>query len=350
MPIITVAEASRQALESLLKDERVFVIGEGVPDPKGCFFTTSGLKEKFPNRIFDMPISEAGVTGICLGASLLGMRPVMIHMRADFTLYAADQIVNNCAKWNSMFGGAKNAGFVIKAFTGRGWGAGNQHSQNLEALFAHVPGLKVVCPSNPSNAWGLMLSASMSGEMVLILEHRWIHPMKAELSLPETPTEIGRARVARAGAHITLVSWSYMVTECLNAAEFLEAEGISCEVLDMQTIKPMDMAAIKSSLKRTKNLMVVNEAWGFCGVAAEILASVAEDGDVDLKSPSRRLTNPDFPCPSTPALSKFYYKGVKDIVKGVADQLNRSINPMPAIEYQESRIHDIPDPQYVGPF
>lgn len=350
MPIITAAEAARQALDLMLGNKDTFVIGEGVPDPKACFGTTAGLKEKYPEQVFDMPISEAAGTGICLGASLLGMRPVMIHMRQDFLMYAMDQIVNNCAKWNSMFGGAKNAGFVIKAFTGRGWGAGNQHSQNLEALFAHIPGLKVVCPSNPKNAKGLLLGAIESRDMVLVLEHRWIHPMKADVNEIWEDAELGRAKIVRPGVDITLVSWSYMVTECLKAAEFLEAEGISCEVLDMQTIKPMDMAAIKSSLKRTQNLMVVNEAWGFCGVSAEVIASVCEDHEVTLESKPRRLTNPDFPCPSTPALSKFYYKGVKDIVKGVADQLNRSINPMPAIEYQESRIHDIPDPQYVGPF
>jgi pyruvate dehydrogenase E1 component beta subunit len=351
MRIINATEAIREATEQLLEaSKNYYLIGEGVPDPKAIFGSTAKLKEKFPDRVFDMPISENGLTGVAIGSALNGLRPIMVHQRVDFTLYAMDQIVNNAAKWWSMFGGLKSVPMVVRMIIGRGWGQGNQHSQNLEVLYAHVPGLKVIAPSNAYNAKGLLIAAAEDPNPVIMIEHRWIHNTTSDVPTEMYRVPLGKARHAHEGKDVTIVTWSYMTLEVLKAVEFLEAQGVSCDVLDMQTLRPMDMESIRTSVRKTGRLLVVNEAWRFGGLAGEIVAAIAEDPSIELKTRPMRLTNPDFPSPSTHALTKYYYNGPTEIAAAVKRLLGRELDLTAVSEYQNRRVHDIPDQNFKGPF
>ncbi len=344
---ISAADAILEATIDMMDfDKSIIVIGEGVPDPKACFGTTRGLRDKFPDRVFDMPISENGGTGICIGASLNGLKPIMVHMRQDFLMYAMDQIVNNAAKWWQMFGGQKSVPIVIRAFTGRGWGQGIQHSQNLEAMFAHVPGLKVVTPSNAKNAAGLLMSAIQDPNPVIILEHRWVHSLTSEVGEHLVATPIGKARVARLGSDITICSWSYTVTECLKAAEFLQEQGISAEVIDMQTLRPMDIPTLVESCKKTKRLIVANDAWTFGSLAGTVMTQVS----LHCNPQMYMLTNPNYATPPAPNLTKDYYVTALDVFNAAADLLYKQLDNSHMIAWQNAVIHDVPNPDFKGPF
>jgi pyruvate/2-oxoglutarate/acetoin dehydrogenase E1 component len=232
VPIKTVAEAIREAQYQLLtSDPNVFLIGEGVND-QGAFGTTKGLKDGFPGRVLEMPVSENGMTGVCIGAAVIGLRPIMIHMRADFLLYAADQIINNAAKWHMMFGGkAGNCPLVIRAIIGRGWGQGLQHSQHLEKMFSEIPGLTVVCPSDAYNAKGLLIWAARQKNPVLYFEHRWIHGLKCEVpeQMYEVRPEPVRLKRSKNIEATVIKTYGYLVHEALRAAD----KDPSIEVWDM---------------------------------------------------------------------------------------------------------------------
>lgn len=340
MRVISAAEAAREATEQLLAaDKSVIVIGEGVPDPKACFGTTTGLREKFPDQVFDSPVSENGVTGVCIGAALNGLRPIHIHMRQDFLLYAMDQIVNNAAKWHSMFGG--NGGsvpIVIKAFTGRGWGAGHQHAQNLESMFAHVPGLKVVVPSTARNAKGLLIAAARDANPVMILESRWIHHTTGNVPKEMFETEIGKAEVWHAHDHpdITIVSWGQTVLECHKACLALSKVGVAAELLDLQSLRPWDSAAVGRSFQKSGKMLVVQDAW-FDGAFAHTIAGAFPGAFA--------LTNDNCYPSSSPALTRNYYPHAKLVAETVAALLGADI---PVVE--EPEFHDIPDKSFTGPF
>lgn len=346
MRILNAAEASREALEQLLSSSKDYiVIGEGVPDPRGCFGTTKGLKPKFPDQVFDMPISENGMTGVCIGASLNGLRPIMVHMRQDFLLYAMDQIVNNAAKWYSMFGGQKSVPIVIKAFTGRGWGAGNQHAQNLEALFAHIPGLKVVSVSSAYNAKGLLIAAARDPNPVIFLEHRWIHSTESEVPEEMYEVEIGKSKVVRAGVDVTIVAWGYMVVEAIRAAKFLAAQGISAEVVDVISLRPLDFGPIVESITKTKRLLVVNDDWAMGGIGLQILGALS-----DHSVKREILNNVPVSVPSSHYLTTGFYPDVEKIFRTAALMCRVKIDPEPVHEYMATLRHDAPDDNFKGPF
>ena len=214
-------EAIREATDQkMAQDPNIYLMGLGVPDPKGIFGTTSGLAEKYgPNRVMDMPTSENAMTGIAIGSAILGMRPIMTHQRVDFFILALDQLINNAAKWHYMFGGQMKVPLVIRLIIGRGWGQGPQHSQSLHSFFAHVPGLKVVMPSTPQDAKGLLISAIEDDNPVVYLEHRWLHNTFGEVSPDPTPIPIGKAKIVRPGTDITIVAASHMVLEALAAIQ-----------------------------------------------------------------------------------------------------------------------------------
>ena len=257
---ITYAEAIREALDYCLgQDDDVFVIGEGVPDPKRIFNTTAGLLEKYgPKRIMDMPLSENALTGVCIGSALLGMRPVMVHQRADFAYLALDQIINNAAKWNYMFNGQGQVPIVIRMIIGRGWGQGPQHSSSPQALFSHIPGLKVVMPTRPHDAKGMLIEAIEDNGPVIFLEHRWLHHMKEPV--PEGPFRepLGKARVARSGRSLTMAAFSYSVIEAIKIADVFKKYGIDIEVVDMRSASPMDHQTVVSSVRKTGHLLVLD--------------------------------------------------------------------------------------------
>ncbi len=318
---ITYREAIHECLEELLNtDPDVFILGEGVDDPGGVFGTTKGLHEKFgKDRVMDTPISENSMTGVAIGAAMAGMRPVFVHMRVDFLPMSMDQVVNHAAKWSYMFGGAVAVPLVIRSIIGRGWGSAAQHSQSLQALFAHVPGLKVVMPATPYDAKGLLRAAVYDNNPVIFIEHRWLYEHVGHV--PEGPFDvpIGKGIVRRTGADATIAATSHIVYESMRASEKLAEEGIDCEVIDLRTIKPLDEGIILDSVKKTGRLVVADTGWRSFGISAEVAALVAERCPERLKAPVKRVALPDVPTPASHALEAVFYKGAGDIADAVKE-------------------------------
>ncbi len=325
-----------------------FLIGEGVGDPKQVFGTTLGLKDKFPDRVFDMPISENAGTGICIGSAINGLKPILVHQRMDFSLYAADQVINNAAKWFSMYGGQKSVPLVIRMIIGRGWGQGNQHSQNLTALYNHIPGLKIVMPSSAYDAKGLFISAVKDPNPVLFIEHRWLYETTSNVPEGVYSVPIGAAANHIKGSEVTVVASGYAMREAYKATGFLRQSGVLVDLIDLRTIKPLPISAIISSCAQTKRLVVVDDAWKTGGLAGEIIAQVVEQ--VNLESRPVRVTYPDYPSASSPGLTQDYYNGPYDICVAVERVLGRMLDLSAIKEYQTARTHDVPDKNFKGPF
>ena len=354
--IINGAVAIREAIDqSMKKDSNVFVVGEGVPDPKGVFGTTIGLREKYTkNRVWDMPLSENAMTGAVIGAAISGMKPILVHQRLDFALLSLDQIINNAAKWFYMFGGQQSVPLVIRMVIGHGWGQGAQHSQNLQALFAHIPGLRVVMPSQPADAKGLLVAAIADPNPVIYLEHRWIHSAVGDVPKKLYATPIGKAAITQKGADITIVSSSYMALEALRAAQLLKKLGISAEVVDLRTIAPLDEATILRSVKKTGRLLVVDSAWTNGGIAGEIIARVVTKNMGILKAMPARIGLPDMPTPSSPGLTKYYYPNIETIMVAACKMVEKDASGIKKILAEDPAVfavpHDIPNASYMGPF
>jgi pyruvate dehydrogenase E1 component beta subunit len=352
---LTFSQAILEATDQCMaRDPKVYVIGLGVTDPKGIFSTTLGLEGKYgARRVLDMPTSENGMTGIAIGSALVGWRPIMTHQRVDFALLALDQIINNAAKWHYMFGGRMRVPIVIRMIIGRGWGQGPQHSQSLQALFAHVPGLKVVMPTTPYDAKGLLVAAVEDDNPVIYLEHRWLHGVHGPVPADYYATEIGKARTLREGRDVTLVAASYMTLEALNAAELLAKDGIEAEVVDLRTIKPLDTAHILKSVRKTGRLVVADGGWRTLGLSAEIIAGVAEEAHAELKASPQRVTFPDIPTPTSWALANEYYPRSVHIANAARSAMGL---PELAVEAEEAPGNrnglprDVPDKAFTGPF
>jgi len=306
---ISYGEAIHEALDQAMGiSDDVFVFGQGVDNPPGVFHTTTGLAEKYSrNRVFDTPVSESSMTGVALGASLVGMRPVLVHQRLDFMLYSMDQLVNWAALWRYKSGGRSGMPFTIRAVVGKGWGQGPQHSKSLQAWFAHVPGLRVAMPSNAFDAKGLLMSAIFGEDPCIFIEGRPLFNMTDEV--PEEPYRVpfGTAHVARPGGDVSLVALGYMVPIALRAAELVQAEGISVEVIDLRTVAPLDEEAIINSVAKTGRLVVADPAWRSFGVSAEIITRVVESAPNSLKAPAERVTFPDSHSPTSAALEKYFF-------------------------------------------
>lgn len=349
---LTFAQALLEATEqSLETDPRVYVIGLGVTDPKGIFGTTLGLERKFgPNRVLDMPTSENGMTGVAIGSALMGLRPIIVHQRVDFVLLALDQIINNAANWRYMFNGQAHIPLVVRAIIGRGWGQGAQHGQSLQALFAHIPGLKVVMPATPADAKGLLIAAIQDPDPVIFLEHRWLHSTFGPVDEAMTPVSIGKARIMRRGRDATIVSISHMTIEALKAAEILARDGIDAEVVDLRSLKPLDRDCLADSVRRTGRLLVADAAWRSGGVAGEVMATVMESAWSSMKCAPMRVTLPDAPVPSSPALAAYYYPQTADLVNGVRALLDLPARSEAEMGIADSVPRDVPDSSFTGPF
>lgn len=315
MKTLRYGEALHAALRQAMKaDPSVFVMGIGVDDHKAVFGSTKGLVKEFgKDRVFDTPISEGAMTGIAIGAALGGLKPVAIHIRTDFLYLALDQLLNNAAKWHSMFGGRASVPLVVRAVIGRSWGQGAQHSQSLQSFFMHVPGIKVAMPTTPADAQGLLLTAIADPNPVVLIEHRLLYDLSGEVPEPGVPLPFGRAVVRRAGTDLTIVANSYMAVESLKAAEFLAGYGIEAEVVDPVSLVPLDEEAILGSVRKTGRLLVVDTSWVTCGMSAEIAALAAEKAFDALKRPVRRMGMQPVTCPVSKPLENLFYPNAKTI-------------------------------------
>lgn len=347
---ITYAAAIREAQDQLMAaDPDVYVLGLGVPTPTGVFGTTTGLAEKYgATRVLDLPAAENGMTGMALGTAISGMRPIMVHHRVDFAVLSMEPIVNQAAKWHFMYGGQGTAPLTIRMIIGRGWGQGPQHSQSLQAWFAHVPGLQVLMPATPSDAKGLLASAVLSDAPTVILEHRWLYGLSGPVHEDLFTAPIGVASVRRQGTDITLVATSYMVIECLKAAEILDSLGVSAEVVDVRTVSPLDGATILESVAKTGRLVVADTGHTQFGITSEIVSIVSETLLEQLKSRPVRLGLPTAPTPTSPALAKRFYPTARDLVYRSMESMGL---PHPAEDlFLSSAPADVPSRAFTGPY
>ena len=314
---ITFAQAINEALrEEMKKDPTVFIAGEDVGLMGGVFGVTGGLLEDFgEERVRDTPITEAAIVGSAIGAAVTGMRPVIELMFIDFTAVAMDQIVNQAAKMRYMFGGKATLPLTIRTCAGAGFSASAQHSQSLEAWFAHTPGLKVVMPSTPQDAKGLLKAAIMDNNPVIFIEHKLLYGKKGEVPEGEYTIPLGKAQILREGKDLTLISWSRMVDICLSAADILSKEAIKAEVIDLRTLVPLDKEAIFSSVEKTGRVIIVHEACLTGGFGGEIAALIADEAFDSLDAPIKRVAAPDVPIPFNPVLEKHYLPDEEKILR-----------------------------------
>lgn len=304
MQELTYRDALKEALqEEMRRDPTVFVMGEDVGRFGGTFGVTAGLANEFgEDRVRDTPISEAAIAGAAVGSAMVGTRPVAEIMFIDFMTIAMDQVVNQAAKMHYMSGGKLKVPLVIRTVNGTGRRTAAQHSQSFEAWFAHVPGLKVVMLSDPANAKGLLKSAIRDDNPVIVIEHKMLYNDKGPVPEGEYLVPIGKAEIKRAGTDITVIATSIMVKRSLEAAEILRREGIDIEVIDLRSIRPLDIEAILISVAKTNRLLIVQEAPVFAGFGAEIAATVAEKGLYDLDCPIARIGGWEAPVPFSPSL------------------------------------------------
>ena len=311
--------AINEALHQMMStDSGVFLIGQGVKSPWYVGNTAQGLLERFgPERVIDTPISENAMTGTAVGAALAGMRPVAVHPRMDFMLYAFDPIINEAANWFYMNGGRRSAPVVIWGIINRGGEQAAQHSQALHAMFAHAPGLKVVMPATPYDAKGLMIAAIRDDNPVIYIDDRWLYNDEADVPEEVYEVPIGKAAVRREGGDVTIVAISYMSVQALLAAETLARKGIEAEVIDLRTLKPLDEETILASVRKTGCLVVADVGWLSFGASAEIVARITEKAFASLKAPVQRVALPDTPAPMSAPLEKAYYPMAQEIVSAV---------------------------------
>lgn len=303
-------------LHAMEKDPSVFVMGIGVDDHRAVFGSTKGLVERFgPARVFDTPISEGAMTGIAVGAALGGMRPIHVHIRSDFLYLAMDQLFNMAAKWRAMFGGRMSVPIVVRAVIGRSWGQGAQHSQSLQAMFMHVPGIKVAMPTTAADAQDLLLAAIDDPNPVILFEHRLLYDIPGEAADEFPSVPFRRTVVRRKGTDVTIVASSYMVVEALKAAEYLAAHGVEAEIVDPVTLVPLDEGPILDSIQKTGRLLAVDAGWVPCGVSAELAALAAEKAFASLKAPVVRLGMAQVTCPVSKPLEKLFYPEADAIAK-----------------------------------
>lgn len=329
-----IAEGLVQGME---RDPQVFIFGIGVDDHKGIFGTTRAAFEHFGrSRVLDVPNAEQALTGIAIGAAAMGKRPVLVHARADFMLLAMDQMINLAAKWRYMYGGTSRVPIVIRSIIGRGWGQGATHSQSLQALFGHFPGLRVVMPALPRDAKGYILAALQAQGPVVILEHRALYETEGPVPEESDPTPIGVAAVVREGCDVTVVATSLMVVEALKAAERLAPLGVDVEVVDCRSIRPLDHSTILASVKKTGRVVVADTSWITYGVAAEVAAVCVGPGFGHLRAPVRRIGLADCPAPVSLSLERAFYPDQMSLVAECLRAVGRDVAELGVQGVEES--------------
>lgn len=308
-----ISEATVMAMK---KNKNVFILGESVASATGVFGTTRDAYLTFGNkRVIETPLSENAFTGLGIGAALSGLRPIMVHDRNDFLMLAMDQIVNHMAKISYIHQGKIKLPIVIRALIGRGWGQGPQHSQSLQAIFSHIPGLQVVMPSTPFTAKGLLLQSIMGSAPVIFLEHRWLYSKNGTVPQKYYTLPFGKAFCHKKGKDLTIIATSLMVYEALEAADILSKKGIDAEIIDPLSLQPLDEKTIITSVKKTKRVIIADTGWRRFGVTAEISAVIAETVGPILKTPIVRIGLPHAPTPTSSELEKHFYPSSKEIVR-----------------------------------
>ncbi|MBS3964056.1 MAG: alpha-ketoacid dehydrogenase subunit beta [Methylomonas sp.] len=345
--------AIREALDdALARHPDMLVIGEGVPDPKTIFSTTQGLRETYgAGRVQDMPLAENGMTGICIGAALAGMRPVLVHQRIDFALLAMDQMVNNAAKWCYMFNGQQKVPLVVRVIIGRGWGQGPQHSQSLQAMFAQVPGLKVVMPTTAGDAYHFMLNAIADDNPVLFVEHRWLHHITGEVDKRQPAAGVTGAARLRQGNAITIAAFSHITIEALKAATVLAEHGIEADVVDMRCLTPLDVETVANSVAQTGHLLVADCAPEMASIGHLLISRLYQRQPTLLKQAPRLVAYPNHPVPTSHFLANDYYPGAEHLAAAILEILDRRpLITSVCRSLQSTLARDQPDRYFVGPF
>ena len=345
----TFAQAINEALEIALRiDNTVIKYGLGVTDPYGVFGTTKNVHKFSHDRVFDMPTAENAMTGVAIGAAMGGLKPIMTHQRLDFLFLAMDQLVNNASKFYFMFGKQINLPITIRLIIGRGWGQGPTHSQSLQAWFAHIPGLKVVMPTTVKDAKGLLLESIFDPNPVLFLEHRWLHNLEGEVEEGDDfRVAIGKAEILKEGNDITIISISYMSIEALHAIKELEKYNISCELIDLKTISPIDWETIFKSIEKTQRVIVLDTSYEFGSIGNDIISKISIEYFNKLKVAPKLIALPNIHSPTSYSLTKEYYKDAKNIIEEISTIFNININ---LDNFIKRLHHDIPGDWFKGPF
>ncbi|MBM4262153.1 MAG: alpha-ketoacid dehydrogenase subunit beta [Deltaproteobacteria bacterium] len=330
----------------MARDPSVLIFGLDVDDPKAIQGTTRGLLEKYgAERVFGTPLSEDAMTGVAIGLAFGGLRPIHVHIRMDFLMLAMNQLVNIAAKSRYMYGGQVQVPIVVRAMIGKSWGQGAQHSQGLYSFFMNIPGLKVVAPTTPYDAKGCLIHAIRDNDPVIYVEHRILHFQKGPVPEPLYAVAPGKARIAMTGSDVTLVGISYMQLECLRARHYLEAVGISAEVIDPIWLQPLDIDTIANSVRKTGRLCVVDNGWTSCGAGAEIVSAVIEQVQHERAVRVKRLGFAPVTCPPAPTLEDAYYPNGRTIAAAVRDLVTGKAN-----HWLSDERADLREIEFKGPF
>jgi len=342
---LTYAQALNLAMKHEMEaDPNVFAFGVDIADHKRTFGSGKDLVELFgSSRYFSTPVSEAAETGIAIGAALSGLRPVQIHARADFMLLAMNQLVNMASIHSYLSGGKSPVPLTVRCMIGRSWGQGPQHSKAMHSTFAHFPGLKVVMPSTPQDAYSLLRAAIQDDNPVLFFEHRWLYDIEGEVD-DEWEMKLGIARAQRDGSDISIIASSWMVVEALQAAQILEEIGISVDVVDIQSAVPLDMIEVADSVRYTGHVIIADNDWAFCGLSSEISAQITEQCFSSLKKPPVRIGFTHTPCPTTRPLETLFYPTAETIVRAAEKLLD--LDP---IDLSNETFNDYQN-RFKGPF
>lgn len=355
--ILSCGAAIREGLiEAALSDKSVIFLAEGISDPSAVYGTTAGLGEYIDaQRIIEMPLSENALTGIAIGAAMMGKRPVLSFHRLEFALLAMEQIVNNAAKAHYISNGRHRIPLVIRLIVGRGWGQGPAHSQSLEVMFAMVPGLKVIMPTFPADAKGMIIAAIEDDNPVIVIEHRWCHYAEGNVPEGNFKSDLSGPIAVRQGEDLTIVASSYMTLEAQHAAEILQGVGYSATVFDMRVLRPLKLVDVMASVSHTGRLVTVDTGFRTYGVGAEIISQVVADCFSSLKKAPVRLGLPEHPNPSSRGFLRGLYPDAESIFRAAG-----SILGLPAVKLKaglerlqadrSALVIDVPDPRFRGPF
>ncbi len=332
------------ATKEMDADPSVFVFGLDVPDHKRIFGSTKGLVEKFgPDRCFGTPLSEDAMTGVAIGAALSGLRPVHVHIRADFLLLGMNQIANVMSSLRYMSGGSLQLPLVIRAVIGRGWGQGAQHSKSLHGVFGHFPGIKVALPTSPQDAYSMLRAAIRDNNPVILLEHRWLYDIKGGVDENCLPPLAGPV-VVRRGSAVTVACTSWMTIEAMKAAEVLAQHGIELDIIDMRTVAPLDESEVVASIERTGHCIVADYDWLYAGFSAELAARLGHRCFSTLRKPVERIGFAPVPCPTTRPLENLFYPSAVHIIRTVERMLD-----LPQIDLNGEFFYSYEE-RFKGPF